>query len=295
MKSRMPERARADPWGSNPLEPPGPELLLHIWSPLQVPSLELESKLAASVEPGYNSPSRIRDSDLASDGTSQTGEAAAGFAQRPAIPPRPRRVTSRSPLEITAEYRAIVRWTFLDRGGSGEMSGEYQVSRGRIGLVVPEDEYKVDLELLDRYQAYSAELLRLSLLGIAGYGFLIKEVLLTDKAGKLPFQARLIESGWLLIIGVVMLGASAATALAHRNLSTDACACIIAFLRMTNSKRPASPVLINRERKTIHSELKWSGRFLEASAWFLALGALCVVATFVSVLWHWHRVVTSPS
>ena len=165
------------------------------------------------------------------------------------------------------------------------MSGEDQVSRGRIGLVVPEDEYKVDLELLDRYQAYSAELLRLSLLGIAGYGFLIKEVLLTDKAGKSLCQARLIESGWLLI-GVVMLGASAATALAHRNFSTDACACIIAFLRMTNSKPPASPVLIDRERQTIHSELKWSGRFLVASAWFLALGALCVVATFVSVLWH---------
>ena len=85
-----------------------PKLSLYIWSPLQVPSLELESKLAASVEPGYNSPSRVRDSDLASDGTSQTGEAAAGFVQRPAIPPRPRRVTSRSPLEITAEYRAIV-------------------------------------------------------------------------------------------------------------------------------------------------------------------------------------------
>ena len=82
---------------------------LHIWSPLQVPSLELESKLAASVEPGYNFPRRVRDGDLASDGTSQPGEAAAGFVQRPAIPPRPRRVTSRSPLEITAEYRAIVR------------------------------------------------------------------------------------------------------------------------------------------------------------------------------------------
>ncbi len=44
-----------------------------------------------------------------SDGTSQTGEATAGFVQRPAIPPRSRRVTSRSPPEIAAEYRAIVR------------------------------------------------------------------------------------------------------------------------------------------------------------------------------------------
>ncbi len=81
---------------------------LHFWSPFQIPSLELESKLATSVEAGYNSPSRVRDSELASDETSQTGEATVGFVQWPAIPPRPRRVTSRSPLEITAECRAIV-------------------------------------------------------------------------------------------------------------------------------------------------------------------------------------------
>jgi hypothetical protein len=167
------------------------------------------------------------------------------------------------------------------------MSGKDQVSRGSIGVVVPEEKYKVDLELLKLYQAYSAELLRLSLLGIAGYGFLIKEVLLTDKASNSPFQARLIESGWLLIIGVVMLGASAAAALAHRYLSTDACACIIDFLRRTNTESPASPVHnIDRVQKTIHSELKWSGRLLLASACFLALGAFCVVVTFVWVLGH---------
>ena len=66
----------------------------------------------------YNSPSRVWDSEPASDGTSQTGEATAGFVQRPAIPPRSRRVTSRSPPEIAAEYRAIVRppRTGEDRG-----------------------------------------------------------------------------------------------------------------------------------------------------------------------------------
>lgn len=45
---------------------------------------------------------------MASDRTSQTGEVTAGFVQRPTIPPRSRRVTSHSPLEIAAEYRAIV-------------------------------------------------------------------------------------------------------------------------------------------------------------------------------------------
>jgi len=49
---------------------------------------------------------------MASDRTSQTGEATAGFVQRPTIPPRSRRVISHSPLEIAAEYRAIVIYAY---------------------------------------------------------------------------------------------------------------------------------------------------------------------------------------
>ena len=52
---------------------------------------------------------------MASDRTSQTGEATAGFVQRPTIPPRSRRVISHSPLEIAAEYRAIVNLFYLAR------------------------------------------------------------------------------------------------------------------------------------------------------------------------------------
>src|SRR5215217_7501524 len=39
-----------------------------------------------------------------------------------------------------------------------------------------EDKYKAELELVDRYQSYVAELLRLSLLGIAVFGFLYKDM-----------------------------------------------------------------------------------------------------------------------
>ena len=63
----------------------------------------------ASVEPGYNSPSQVRTSDLAFDGTLPPRNVATGFVQRPAISPRRQPVASRSPLKTTAEYRAIVR------------------------------------------------------------------------------------------------------------------------------------------------------------------------------------------
>ena len=74
-----------------------------------LPTLDLQFTLVASVEPGYNSPSRVRASDSAFDGTPPPGNAATGFVQRPAIPPRPQLVASRSPLKTAAEYRAIVR------------------------------------------------------------------------------------------------------------------------------------------------------------------------------------------
>lgn len=41
------------------------------------------------------------------------------------------------------------------------------------GTDVPEERYRADLELLDRHQAFSSEIIRLSLLGVAGVAFFI--------------------------------------------------------------------------------------------------------------------------
>jgi hypothetical protein len=84
-------------------------LCLRIRLPLQVAFLELRSRLAASLEPGYNSPSSGRDSHLSSTRRRHPGGAATGFVQRPSIPPRRQPAASRSPLVIAAQYWAIVR------------------------------------------------------------------------------------------------------------------------------------------------------------------------------------------
>ena len=74
---------------------------------------------------------------MASDRTSQTGEATAGFVQRPTIPPRSRRVISHSPLEIAAEYRAIVMvWvsrSYLEKGNPDTYEVDYFSERSTIG------------------------------------------------------------------------------------------------------------------------------------------------------------------
>jgi hypothetical protein len=53
-----------------------------------------------------------------------------------------------------------------------------------IGYGIDEKAYKADLELQDRYTAYSAEILRLALLGIAGDGFLLKDVVFADQRSR---------------------------------------------------------------------------------------------------------------
>lgn len=151
-----------------------------------------------------------------------------------------------------------------------------------IGLPVDEQAYRVDLELQDRYTAYSAEILRLALLGIAGYGFLLKDIVLAEHAPG-AFAQRAHEVWPLLLGGVVCLGICAALALQHRVFATGCVACIVAFLRKNSAGRG---VEAEQERNALRTNIKWAARSLQLSALSLALGAGAVVATFCYVLWQ---------
>jgi hypothetical protein len=80
-----------------------------------------------------------------------------------------------------------------------------------------EESYKPDFDLLDRYQQFSAELLRIALLGIALLGFFI------EKVGSAKYFSA--SSRYILLILTALTSisclASAAGALAHRYFSTD--------------------------------------------------------------------------
>jgi hypothetical protein len=154
----------------------------------------------------------------------------------------------------------------------------------RIGIRIDEKRYKPDLDLLDRYLAYSAELLRLALLGLAGYGFLLKE-LVYSSTPRTDFTDRLFHSRWILICGVICLGVSAALALQHRIFATDSLACIIDHLRHRAVRNEAGA---DRQIRECRFNMRWSARFLQLSALFLSLGAGAVVITFALVLWKWN-------
>jgi hypothetical protein len=81
--------------------------------------------------------------------------------------------------------------------------------------------YEADFQLLDRYQSFSGEILRLSLAGLAAVGFLLS---LDSKAiGQAKIAALLVEQvpRYFLFVAVAMFVAASAVALAHRGFSSE--------------------------------------------------------------------------
>jgi hypothetical protein len=163
------------------------------------------------------------------------------------------------------------------------------------GLRLDEDIYKVDLAVLDRYQAFSGELLRLSLLGIAGYGFLITNVFLKSNGGSSGFvtQVPRYVMNIALPAGAVVLALSAMTALGHRYFSTD---CITHYVRRIrlfkkqdglpedDPQREIVAKIIVVEEMSLEKDLKRCKWLLTSSSIFLLLGAACVAWAFAATL-----------
>jgi hypothetical protein len=140
-----------------------------------------------------------------------------------------------------------------------------------------EERLRAERDLVHRYQAFVAELLRLSLLGIAVFGYLYK-IIFEDGAAinmvtKVPAA-----------IGVLMFGLSAGGALIFRYFATEGLRFYIEALRFTSANGPPDPTqsqnsLDKRKRKirtcvwskAIAAATLGLGAAFEAFAFFLLL------------------------
>jgi hypothetical protein len=82
---------------------------------------------------------------------------------------------------------------------------------------IQDSTWKPDFDLVDRYQSFANELMRIALLGIAGYGFLIKEICLKND----KYMPMLADFKYHICIGIIFLILSLALILTHRFLSTS--------------------------------------------------------------------------
>jgi hypothetical protein len=152
---------------------------------------------------------------------------------------------------------------------------------------MPEDEdndnelvFTDDIAVLDRYQAFSAEMLRLSLGGVAGVAFLITLV-----AGDKTQVPHVLSGGTKTALAVALLafGIGAASALGHRYWSTDSMASHIRLLRI-RTETPQRDAEISGERRARKKAFRRSGRMIAVSAISIAAGAVALVTAFLLII-----------
>jgi hypothetical protein len=174
------------------------------------------------------------------------------------------------------------------------------ISKGRrfpakslADIALDEEVYAADFALGERYQAFSSEIVRLALLGIAGYGFLLAEVAPSDSIASSEFFARLRQLAPLLIAGLLALGLAVGCALAHRFFSTDCLAHQITIVRLLRRREGAewkederleNEQRLASERKDQLADLRRCTLLLQGSALLLFVGAAITVLSFVLAL-----------
>jgi hypothetical protein len=142
---------------------------------------------------------------------------------------------------------------------------------------IEERRYKSDLELVDRYHAYAAELLRLALLGLAVFGFLLTN----SPGGQDPERTtgQWITSG-LVSASIVLFGCAAVLALAYRYLLTETLRLLIEALKLFGLQAAGDEA--TRQKLKQRRVLIRLCIFCKAGAVLtLALGAITTAAAFL--------------
>jgi hypothetical protein len=154
---------------------------------------------------------------------------------------------------------------------------------------IPDSCWKPDFDVVDRYQSFANELMRISLLGIAGYGFLIKEVAMRDSL----LLHMLADFKIYLVLGAGCLVLSLSFVLAHRFYST--CCLYNQIMIMRSLKRQENSNWSVEEKKQEDQHIKIfrksqikdaiASRIILVSASVLfALGFMFVIIVFYKYL-----------
>lgn len=149
-----------------------------------------------------------------------------------------------------------------------------------------EKSYAAEFALLDRYQKFSAELLRLSLLGIGVFGLLFKDTF--APIDWVSASTSLFAASYVSTASVILFGCAAACALAHRFFSSEAARYFLYSLRLhascpsdTSAAIPCEIQLWMEQREKL---LRWCERLKATAAISLALGGITLAATFSILL-----------
>jgi hypothetical protein len=148
---------------------------------------------------------------------------------------------------------------------------------------VPLDErkYKAEQELVDRYKWFVAEILRLSLAGIAVFGFLFKEVFKNVQSAS--------TGKYIAPIGLIMFGVSAFCALIFQYCAAEGLRYyILGFRHYAQSETP-STYDIKKAEESLNVRDKWLKvcfGFKMAATGLLAFGGIFMAWAIVLLLFN---------
>jgi hypothetical protein len=140
--------------------------------------------------------------------------------------------------------------------------------------------FKDDLEILDRYQMFSAEIVRISLLGLSGLGILIFNLFVKNASANQSFAASH-ELKWEIILTALLFGIASSASLLHRYFSSDGMACHLRVLRMEKAGRD-----VTKERKRRSFMLAMSKCAILVGPLSLAIAGLAFTAAIGAVLFN---------
>lgn len=164
-------------------------------------------------------------------------------------------------------------------------------------IEVSQARYDVDMVLHDRYQSFSAELLKLSLAGIGVVGFFLT-LIAGDKTHS--FQNIVNDSFFktFCILSLVSLAGAVAFALLHRFFASDGMFHHIRAIKLMilfeqgyqvnldevckNNGSIQDEIIKDESRR--NKKFRRAGSFLVLSGFFLALGAALLGAVFIVLL-----------
>lgn len=146
-----------------------------------------------------------------------------------------------------------------------------------------EKRYQSELALLDRYHAFSAELLRIALVGLAAFGFILKEIFVNIDWAQASLP--LVVSKYLAIGSVLLFGVSAMCSLAHRYRTTEAARFFFYSLRLQTVTRdaPASLELCERDQwlRKREEALRWGPKLKLVATLTLAFASAALAVILI--------------
>jgi len=133
---------------------------------------------------------------------------------------------------------------FRSRAAKKHAESSVKLKRRKLNFPLPDGQMGQEIQVLTKYQEYAAELLRLALLLLAGYGLVLQEITSTKSALIFAFQSEPC-SKYIFAVAISSFCICAAMALGQRIFATNGYEARLSYARLLIQHAHESTVIDN--------------------------------------------------